>query len=87
MLSGKEKPEGNKTRKKLRFFFYIYIIVLKHFTCQNPKIYTPVFLSILFKGQGQLDPLLTKAAGYQSSHTGFESMGRALENTCSFAKN
>lgn len=46
----------------------------------------PVFLSILLKGQGQLDALPTKAAGYQSSHAGFESMGRALENTCSFAK-
>lgn len=67
----------------LRFFF---LIVLKHFTCQNPKIYMPVFLSILLKGQGQLDALPTKAAGYQSSHAGFESMGRALENTCSFAK-
>lgn len=51
----------------LRFFFS-FLIVLKHFTCQNPKIYTPVFLSILPKGQGQLDPLFplkllaTKAA-------------------------
>lgn len=45
-----------------------------------------MFLSILPKGQGKLDPLPTKAAVYQSSQAGFESMGRALENICSFAK-
>lgn len=74
-----------------RFFFKI---VLKHFTCQNPKIHlskiqkkrgNPVFLSTLPKGQGQLDPLPTKATGYQSCHAGFERLGRVLENTCSFA--
>lgn len=84
MLSGKEKSGGNKTRKKLTdnlsFFFFN-----KDFTCQNPKIYTPVFLSILPKGQGQLHPLPAKAAAYQSSHAGFKSMGRGLKNIYSFA--
>lgn len=51
----------------MNFRFFCF----KHFTCQNTKIYTPVFLSILPKGQGQLDPLPTKAAVYQSSHVGF----------------
>lgn len=81
MLSGKKKSGGNKTRKKLTDFFFF-----KDFTCKNPKIYTPVFLSILPKGQGQLHPLPTKAAVYQSSHAGFESIGRGLKNIYSFAR-
>lgn len=57
--------------------------VIKTFQMSEPKK-SLTHLSSLSRGQGQLDPLPTKAAGYQSNHGCFESTLRALDNICSF---